>query len=459
MPLLDLVRPDARRPTQPARPISEESTTPQIVVVGGGAGGLELVTRLAETVGKRGDADIVLVDHALTHLWKPLLHEAAAGTLATYADHLEYLAHAYRHHFRFRLGHMDGLDRKAREVYLAPAYNELGEPVAPRRTLPYDYLIIAVGSVSNDFGIPGVQEYCYLLDRREDAEAFNHRWVDDFLRAQTQATPLRAGQLTVAIVGGGATGVELAAELHDAAAQFVRYGFDLIDPARDVKLAVVQSKERLLPELPPRIGDAVAAQLRELGVEVYTGEMVVEVTPDGVLTRSGRFIPAAIKVWTAGIKAPDFLRDLDGLEANRMNQLIVRDTLQTTHDDRIFAFGDCAAAPLPGRTHPVPPRAQAAHQEAELLAKSLRRVLQGRAPLHYRYHDRGSLISLGRASTIGSLIGRLTGSFMIEGRIARLLYIGLYKLHQIALHGYAHVTLTSLANWLTRKTRPRLKLH
>lgn len=440
-------------------PESAPAALPRIVVVGGGAGGIELATKLGNRLGKRNKAHITLVDRSLTHLWKPLLHEVAAGTLDSHEDDLDYLAQARSHHFRFRLGRMAGLDRARRLVHLEPILDEERAAIVPARTLLYDVLVIAVGSMTNDFGTPGVKEHCCFLDSREQADAFQQTLLHNYLRANTQRGPLREGQLNIVIVGGGATGVELAAELHNTARQLAAYGFDRIEPDFDVKLVLIEAGERILSALPERLSTAAEQQLRKLGVKLHTREMVTRVTEEGVHTKSGLFIPAEMKVWAAGIKAPDFLRSLDGLETNRLNQLMVRRTLQTTRDDNIFAFGDCAHCPQPGTDQPVPPRAQAAHQQASLLVKSISALLQGKPLPEYTYRDYGSLISLSRYTTVGNLMGNLTGDVMIEGRFARFIYNSLYKTHRIAVRGWIAVMLETLAGFITRPARPRLKLH
>lgn len=431
----------------------------RIVVVGGGAGGLELATRLGDRLGRGGRAEVTLIDCARTHIWKPLLYEVAAGSLDSHADRLEYLAQARWHHFRFRLGRMDGLDRSRKEVFVAPVLDENGVEIIHRRSFNYDTLIIAVGSQGNDFGVPGVTEHCLMLDTPDEAREFHRRLINACLRAHTQEAPVIPGQLTVAIVGGGATGVELAAELHGTTRQLSTYGLENLDPDKHVRLIIVEAAERILSGLPPRLSQAVSQRLGELGVEVHARERVVEVHSDGLTTASGRFIPASMMVWSAGIKAPDFLADLDGLESNRINQLIVLPTLQTTRDDNIFAFGDCAACPMPDGGD-VPPRAQAAHQQASMLVKSIQRRMLGQSLPEYRYRDYGSLVALGRYSTVGNLMGALTGgSVMIEGAMARLVYWSLHKMHQVALNGYYKTALGALANLINAPNKPTIKLH
>ena len=440
--------------------INLDSSLHRIVIVGGGAGGLELATQLGDTLGKKRLAQVTLIDKSRTHLWKPLLHEVAAGGMDLDTNELEYLAQAHWHHFRFRLGSMDGLNRAERQVYVAPTFDEKGDELIPRRVIPYDTLVIAVGSTTNDYGTPGAAEYAIALDTAEDAERFRQRLVNACIRANAQTTPLRAEQLQVAIIGGGATGVELAAQLHHTTRQLIAYGLDKIDPEKDIKLSIIEAAERILPMLPERLSKAAEEQLKPLGVHIYAGERVTQVMANAVQTQKGRMIPAELIVWAAGIKAPDFLRELDGLETNRINQLMVRPTLQTTLDENIFAFGDCASCPWPEKNTSVPPRAQAAHQQAMFLVKAIKSRLRGHSIPAYRYRDFGSLVSLGKHSTVGSLMGALTGgSLFLEGYFARLMYLSLYKMHLYELHGFCKVFFDTLARLITRRTEPPVKLH
>jgi NADH dehydrogenase len=431
------------------------------VIVGGGAGGLELATRLGDSLGRGKRARVTLIDCARTHLWKPLLHEVAAGSLDLYEHDLDYLAQARWHHFEFQLGRVDGLDRARRVVLIAPTHDEEeNEELIPRREIQYDTLVVAVGSRTNDFGTPGAREYAISLDTPDQAEHFHRRLVNACIRANAQTTPRGPGQLKVAIIGAGATGVELAAELHKTTRELVAYGFEQIDPERDIQMTIIEAGPRILPVLPERVALAAQDLLKSLHVEVLTGERVTEVQAHSVLTASGRVIPAELTVWAAGIKAPDFLADLGGLESNRVNQLLVYQTLQTTRDPDIFAIGDCACCPWPGHAPCVPARAQAAHQEATHLFRDLRRRLEGKPLRAYVYRDFGSLVSLGEYSTVGSLMGKLMGgALFVEGFFARLMYIALYRMHLYALHGAAIVIFDLLGRLFTRRTEPRVKLH
>ncbi|WP_028695931.1 NAD(P)/FAD-dependent oxidoreductase [Pseudomonas cremoricolorata] len=430
--------------------------THRIVIVGGGAGGLELATRLGKSLGKRKQANVTLVDANLTHIWKPLLHEVAAGSLNSSEDELNYVAQAKWNHFNFQLGRMSGLDRASKRIQLAATLDEEGRELLPARTLGYDTLVIAVGSNTNDFGTLGAAQHCLFLDTRKQAERFHQQLLNHYLRAH--AGEVAGEKISVAIVGAGATGVELAAELHHAAHELAAYGLDRIQP-QDMHITLIEAGPRVLPALPERISVPVHKTLEKLGVTVLTNAAVSEVSEDGMKTANGEVIQASLKVWAAGIRAPAFLKDIDGLETNRINQLMVRPTLQTTLDDDIFAFGDCAACPQPDSDRNVPPRAQAAHQQASMLTKSLKARLEGKPLPSYQYRDYGSLVSLSQFSAVGNLMGNLTGSVMLEGWLARMFYVSLYRMHQMALYGTFKTLMLMLGSKIGRGTEPRLKLH
>ncbi len=435
----------------------------RVVIVGGGAGGLELATKLGNSLGKKNLAEIFLVDAKKTHVWKPLLHEIAAGSLNPDKDELEYLAQAHWHHFKFRYGRVEDVDAQNQTITIAATLDIDGVEIIPQRKIKYDTLVLSVGSTVNDFNIPGAKEHAVALDTQYQAERFHQKLHNSILRAQTQAGSVRPGQLEVVIVGGGATGVELAAELHKATREMAAYGLDRINPDRDISIHLVEASPRLLPALPAKISTSVEMELRKLNVKLFLGEKVTRVTEFGVETHSGKKIISSLVVWAAGIKAPEFLSKIKGIETNAIHQVKVLSTLQTLTDKNIFAFGDCAACPIkPGVEELVPPRAQAAHQQASLLYKTLKnRVLRPNKPLpHYVYKDYGSLVNLGRYSTVGNLMGSLLGgSMFVEGLIARLMYLMLYQMHLSALHGVISVVFRLIGKIISRRTEARVKLH
>ncbi len=435
----------------------------RIVIVGGGAGGLPLATKLGDTLGRRGRATVTLVDRSPTHLWKPLLHEIAAGRMDADLHDVDYFLMAHWHHFRFRVGAVIGLDRARRLLELDAVHDDDGVEILPPDVVPYDTLVFAVGSVSNDFGIPGVAEHAIALDTAEDAERFHRRLVAASLRAEGRAARGESPAVRIVIIGAGATGVELAAEIRHSTRAFASYGLDHMRPERDIVLTLLEAASRILPPLPEKIATAATDLLGKLGVAVRTGERVTAIDADGVHTAAGALVPADLVVWAAGIQAPPVLATLDGLEVNRLHQLVVDTTLVTTRDPAIFALGDCAACPWPEAPHPgalLPPRAQVAHQQATLLVKSLTARLAGKPLPAFHFTDFGSLVSLGELSAVGNLMGRLVGgNLFIQGLIARWIYASLYKMHQVSIYGALRVAIDTLSRVVRHRLEPRVKLH
>ena len=435
---------------------SKAGSETKIVIVGGGAGGLELATRLGRKLGRKKRAEVTLVDRNPSHLWKPLLHEVATGSLDDGVDALSYLAHARHNRFLFQLGSLIQIDRDNKSITLAELRDKNGDLLVPERKLDYDILVVALGSKSNDFGTEGVKDHCIFLDNPQQAHRFHDEMLNLFLRYSVRDNAEE--KVNIAIVGGGATGVELSAELYNAVEQLTSYGFKGLDTDA-LNVTLVEAGERILPALPPRISHAAHQELNKLGVNVLTNTMVTSADAAGLNTKSGEKIKADLMVWAAGIKAPDFMKDIAGLETNRINQLVVKPTLQTTQDESIFAIGDCASCAKKEGGF-VPPRAQSAHQMASRCYDNILALLAEKSLKEYIYKDHGSLVSLSRFSTVGSLMGNLMrGDMMVEGRIARIVYISLYRMHQIALHGYLKTGLMMLVGSINRIIRPKLKLH
>jgi len=428
----------------------------RIVIVGGGAGGIGCATRLGRKLGRKGKAHVTLIDCVESHVWKPLLHEVATGALDVGIDALSYRGHAAANGYHFQQGSLVDIDREQRQVVLAPILGDKGEELLPARRLDFDYLVVAVGSIANDFGIPGVKRHCLFLDNTEQAMGIRKILLNRFLRYASHEQ--LEEKIKVAIVGAGATGTEMAAEMHHAVDQLRGYGYKIDSSLLEVTL--IEADKRILPKVSQEaISQAVARELEKIGVQVLTNTRVVEVTDKGITFQGGYFIPEDIVIWSAGIRGADFLKDIGGLETNHLNQLVVRPTGQTTRDDTIFAIGDCCACPQEDGSW-VPPRGQAARQLGHLVADNIMRMLRGLAPVKtYVYKDLGSLVNLSKFHTVGNLFSFLGGGVMVEGRIARFTYLSLYHRHLMELYGAWRGMLMILLKSLHRVIRPHLKLH
>ncbi|WP_370681592.1 NAD(P)/FAD-dependent oxidoreductase [Comamonas sp. GB3 AK4-5] len=424
----------------------------RIVVVGGGVAGLEI----ASALGKRRDAQIAsitLIDSDSAHVWKPMLHTIAAGTRDLAQQQTTYLAQAADAGFAYQPGEMCGLDRVAKELLLAPIHAPDGREVVPGRRLPYDKLVLAIGSGANDFGTPGVLAHCFMIDSRRKADAFNHEIRLRMVRSMTQGEGLQ-----VAIVGGGATGVELAAELVQLAESARAYG--AIGEAARFGIVLVEAGPRLLPSFTEDISAATQRRLEALGVTVRVNERVREATEEGLVLGDGELVKAGLRVWAAGVKAPEFLSRL-GLQTTRGHQLIVNGHLQTDDPD-IYAVGDCASFTLPGQEQPLPPTAQVAHQQARYLIEYLPRLLRGaqEKPGHsFAYRDMGALVSLANYDAYGSLgkFGLFNGG-TIRGRLAMLSHLWLYRSHQARLYGFWRGGFLWLVDMMNSRLRPSIRL-
>jgi len=422
-----------------------------IVIVGGGAGGLELASRLGRRLGGRhGKRRVLLIDRSSFHIWKPTLHEVAAGTLDVHQEGISYSILGRSNGFNFLLGELSTFDPSAKRLTLKAITGEDGQVLAPERTITFTYGVLAIGSGSNLFGTPGAEQ-AHLLERTEDAEAFHARLLAAFTKASF--SPERI--MRVAIVGGGATGVELSAELIEAHRE-------LLDSLGDeqrfrLDITVVEAAPRILGALPQKIADKATLALERKGVSVKTDAKVLAVHADRLETSQGD-IPADLIVWAAGIKAAEANTGF-GLETNRGNQFVVNDRLETSAPD-VWALGDCAAAPWKdGKT--VPARAQAAHQQASYLERALiARLHQGRINRPFVYRDFGSLVSLGDNKGVGALMGGLGGpNFFVEGLIAKWAYMSLHLDHHRAILGVGRTATLALARLLQQRVSGRLKLH
>ncbi|UTZ39357.1 NAD(P)/FAD-dependent oxidoreductase [Vibrio campbellii] len=384
------------------------------VVVGGGAAGLEMVTRLASSFPGKSGHTVTLVEPSSHHLWKPRLHEIAAGTFDNELDSVAFRLHAACHGYQYVQARMSGLDRANKTITVSAEFS-------PEQTLKFDYLVIAVGAISNDFKIPGVSEHCLFLDSASQAEK---AWE------QMKQMMANGGAHRVSIVGGGATGVELAAEWAKVSKQLNRYQNDT-----QLSITLIEAADRVLPTSADCMSEKVLKKLQKQGVNVRLNARVQRAEADRIVTEN-EVIPADLQIWAAGIRCPDWLANLDGLESNRINQLKVLPTLQTTLDESVFVIGDSAECPQEdGRV--VPPRAQAANQAAAHLAKQFKRLVKGKELRPFVYKDGGMVVALGHDYAVGSL---MNDKVVLRGRYVRRLYDTIFRLHQRVIFGWFRVS-------------------
>ena len=373
----------------------------QYVIVGGGAGGVELAARLGRQFGReQGRNKVLLIDRSVFHIWKPTLHEVAVGTLNPQQEGLSYSILARRNHFSFMVGNLVGMDAEQKQLTLASVYTDDQDHdlIIPERTISFERCILAMGSGSNFFNTQGAAENAYVLENAQDAQHFQRHLLDLFAKAAY--SPQKT--LNVVIIGGGATGVELAAELTEAYHEILlTFG---TAQRFDIHISLIESAPRILAGLPETVSTQATQALQQKGIQVLTGRRAEEIGRDFVQTDQGR-LDADVVVWAAGIKAADSNQTF-GLPVNRINQFEVNAQLQTPSDS-VYAMGDCAACKWENDKL-LPARAQVAHQQAAYLSRLLK-AHDAKLPFSdaFVYKDSGSLVSLGDNKGVGNLMGSL----------------------------------------------------
>lgn len=432
--------------------MNDFSRRPKVAIIGGGAGGIELAIRLARSK----KAHVTLVDKAPAHFWKPRLHEVAAGLIDPAADEVGYLALGQKHGFRFHYGSLESLEVSTLTVTVAAVTPRAGaEEILRPRTFNCDALVLAFGSRVDDFGIEGVNSYCHMLDSSAQAEAFNREFLDAALQIYEGQRPC----LKVGIVGAGATGVELAAELYHAAHDMKLYGG--LGTEGHLDITIVDMANRVLPGADLKASAYAASKLKTLGVKIVLSEAVARVTAEGFHLKDGSVIPCDLKVWASGITGLPLSRTISGLQLARQDKLITDAYLSCVGVENIYAIGDCAAVPDGHGGNALPATAQVAHQQAAYLAKALPSKWQGKPTRPFVYNPRGSLISLGRSDATAefpSFFGADT-AIVTRGILPKMLYGSLQYLHRVVLYGWVRASALGVADWLRRITIPPVKLH
>lgn len=428
----------------------------KIIVVGGGAGGLELVTKLGDKLGRSKRAQITLVDQNTAHLWKPLLHEIATGAMNDQVDKINYQSQANKHGFAFKQGTLVNIDRDKKHIVITDANRVALGFEDTEITLDYDKLVIAIGCTSNDFGTPGVKEHAIFLDNQKSAFDLRQTLLSAFIRYDLDASNGSApNKINIAIVGGGATGVELASELPNMVNTLKADGYaHLSSDVLDIKL--VEAADKILPALPEKVSAGITTTLQDMGVEVLTKTMIVKADEQGLYTKDEQTIAADIIVWAAGVKAPDFLNNIAGLETARNNQLIVKTTLQTTRDDSIFVIGDSASCKLDDGTF-ASPTAQAAHQMVPVCAHNIIKSMSNSPLKTFKYNDKGIIISLhDTAQGVVKMVG--PKGFHAKGCFALLIHRMLYRMHLASLLGICSTIRFTLGAKRVNKTKSMLHI-
>ncbi|WP_354683065.1 NAD(P)/FAD-dependent oxidoreductase [Cupriavidus necator] len=423
-----------------------------ILIIGGGAAGLQLATRLGKRLGRQRAARIVLVDRSPTHLWKPLLHEVATGRIEPSAHRMSFALQARRNTFEFVQAELVAVDRARKAVCVRRPGCAVGEECARDiQTLSYDKLVLAVGGTTQFFGVPGAREHALTLDSVDSAVQVRSGVLAALQRKTAlaeSAADAGSPQVRVVIVGAGATGVQLAAQIRQTSGVLNQYGVHCLDPVTGVEIVLLEASSTILPGMDPALAEGVDQKLRQMNIQVATGQRVTAVCHDGLTLDGSQTLPADVVVWAAGVAAPPLLQQLS-LALNKKGQVRVTETLQSVDDESIYALGDCASCQLPDAQTELPTRAQVAYQQAVYLAEALRACVAGKVVGPFRYRDYGSLVSLADNVALGAFAGTgIFTQFQLAGRIPALLHNAVYQRHVLAIHGWGRTIALTAARGL-----------
>ncbi len=390
-----------------------------MVIVGAGFGGLRAARAL-----RRAPVEVVLLDRHNYHLFQPLLYQVATAGLEP-----EQIARPVRailrgqRNFDFRLVQVTGVDLATRRLH-----TDAG-PVG------YDYLILAPGGQTNFFGLPGVARHGFGLKDVGDALAIRNHVLGAFERAMLEAdAERRRALLTLVVVGGGPTGVEMAGALSELCRLVLAKDYPRLD-LKDVRILLLEATDRLLGPMPERLRESAADRLWRKHVEVRFGAAVEDYDGQRVRLKGGEVVPAATLIWAAGAKATD-LGATAGLPAARQQRIRVEPTLQLAGHPEAYVIGDAAYIEADGQ--PLPMMAPPAIQMAETAAANILRALRGEPPRPFRYRDAGSLATIGRNAAVAYIYG-----IQFTGFVAWVVWL---VVHIIQLIGFRN-KLFVLLNW------------
>lgn len=422
-----------------------------VVIVGGGAGGLELASKLGRKYGRKlGIEKVLLIDRSMVHVWKPTLHEVAVGTLNPQQEGMLYTGLAWRNHFSFRLGELREFYPKDKKLVLAEILDDNGQVLVPKTTIGFKYCVLAIGSGSNSFGTKGF-EHTFVLDNLANAQRFQKHLFAQFFKTAYSDRKV----LNLAIIGAGATGVELAAEMREAQREIQQV---MLKSQRfELNINLIEAAPRILSALSENISQKASQVLQDKGVKILTQKRVLEITPTQVLMDGDTAVDADIVVWAAGIKASEYNKQF-GLETNHINQFVVNAKLQTS-DENVYALGDCSSLKIDDKV--IPATAQAAHQEAHFLSRLLWAKIQNQ-PFDdtFKYQDKGALVALGDHAGAGNMMYGVTGkSIFIEGLFAKQAHMALHLMHHVTVMGVVKTVILALARLAQKRIFGRLKLH
>ncbi|MCP4540525.1 MAG: NAD(P)/FAD-dependent oxidoreductase [Chloroflexi bacterium] len=399
----------------------------RVLILGAGFAGLYTALYLEKALGADAPAEITLIDQNHFHLFTPLLHEAASGVInpGLIMAPIRRILHGKR--INFLRARVDAIDAQNQTVTFCCTQ------------IPYDILVIALGSITNFYGLESVREKALEIKTANDANHLRCRIINRFEAATRESDPQRRqGLLTLAVVGGGCTGVETVAELHEFREHLREKQYDNIAPD-EIRTVLVEIRDRVLPQMDRTLSRTALRRIQKMGIEVMLHTTVTNLTEIGLEFAGDQdSLPAATVVWAAGIQAHPVLDDLSS-ETDRMGRIVVDNNLRVSELPNVYVLGDAAHARHPETDEVYPPTAQVAYRQASVAAANIAADVRGESLQQFDFTYIGDLVSLGRLSGVADPFG-----FKLRGFSAWLMWKFYYLLSLVGWQNRMRVAL----NWL-----------
>ncbi len=364
----------------------------RIVILGAGFGGLFTALDLERRLRKETGIEIRLLDARNFHLFSPMLHEVTSGIIEPRHVVWPIRALSGKSRLNFETREVRSIDLEGRRV------------LTDHGDVEYDILVVALGSVTNYFGVSGAEEKAFAFKTLRDAVRLKNHILEMFERAVLERDPDRRRRLlTFVLVGAGCTGVELATEIHDLTRKTLGRHYPDLD-VREVSTVLVEATERIIPCVIDRLASLALEKLKQRGIEVRLHSPVVRVSDGAIELENGEMVPAETIIWTAGVKANPIVEGLP-VEKDKLGRVIVDEYLELPAFSGVFAIGDCAHYWDPRLNAALPPTAQVAIQQAHCVAGNIACELQGQGRERFVYRHRGDLVSLGAGDGVGEIAG------------------------------------------------------